>query len=311
MSSATVTRRETTDHVTPALVAVTGASGRLGAAIVRTLAADGLAVRALDIVPGVHPPAVESGYLDLTDPLSIERALVGVDILIHVAGLHGAHLVAGVPRGEIWNVNVDGTWRLLRAARGMRRVIFASSMSVYGPGSGSGHARVLDEEVAVAPEDVYDLSKVLGERMLHHLHDEGVEAVALRLGRFYYGNWYDYHLRKLATGLDLQDATAAFLRCVRARSLPRRVYCVASDLELSYDQRTRLGTELPTVLEEVLPGLVDRLRRLGYPVPERYGKSAATDALRRDTGWRPARSLSWWFEELERYEMEREVTPCS
>jgi nucleoside-diphosphate-sugar epimerase len=299
-----------TGTITPALVAVTGASGRLGAAIVRALAADGIAVRALDIVPGVHPPAVESGYLDVTDPASVERALVGVDVLIHVAGLHGAHLVAGVPRREIWHVNVDGTWLLLRAARGMRRVIFASSMSVYGPGSGSGHARVLDEEVAVAPEDVYDLSKVLGERMLHHLHDEGVEAVALRLGRFYYGKRYDYHLRKLATGLDLQDATSAFLSCVRAPALPNRAYCVASDLELSYDQRTRLGTELPVVLEEALPGLVDRLHRLGYPVPERYGKSAATDALRRDTGWRPARSLSWWSDELARAEREMEVAPC-
>lgn len=296
---------------TPALVAVTGASGRLGAAIVRALAADGIAVRALDIVPGVHPPAVESGYLDVTDPANVERALVGVDVLIHVAGLHGAHLVAGVPRSEIWHVNVDGTWQLLRAARHMRRVIFASSMSVYGPGSGSGYARVLDEDVAVVPEDVYDLSKVLGERMLHHLHDEGVEAVALRLGRFYYGSRYDYHLRKLATGLDLQDATSAFLRCVRAPSLPHRAYCVASDLELSYDQRTRLGTELPVVLEEALPGLVDRLRRLGYPVPERYGKSATTEALRRDTGWRPARSLSWWSDELARAEREMEVAPCS
>jgi UDP-glucose 4-epimerase len=299
-----------TTTVTPALVAVTGASGRLGAAIVRTLAADGIAVRALDIVPGVHPPAVETGYLDVIDKSSIERALVGVDVLIHVAGLHGAHLVAGVPRSAIWHVNVDGTWRLLRAARRMRRVIFASSMSVYGPGSGSGHARVLDEEVAVAPEDVYDLTKVLGERMLHHLYDEGVEAVALRLGRFYYGSRYDYHLRKLATGLDLQDATSAFLRCVRAPSLPRRVYCVASDLEMSYDQRTRLGIELPAVLEELLPGMVDRLQRFGYPVPVRYGKSAATDALRRDTGWRPVRSLSWWSNELAQAELEREVAPC-
>lgn len=282
----------------PGLVAVTGASGRLGAAIVSALAADGLAVRALDIVPGVHPPEVGARYLDVTDPASVERALDGVDVLIHVAGLHGAHLAAGVRRSEIWHINVDGTWWLLRAGRKLRRVVFASSMSVYGPGSGSGYARVLDEDVAVEPEDVYDLTKVMGERMLDHLREEGTETVALRLGRFYYGSRYDYHLRKLATGLDLRDATSAFVRCVRAPSLPRRAYCVASDLDLSYEQRARLGTELPAVTEEVLPGLLDALRRRGWPVPQRYGKSAATNALREDLGWRPERDLSWWYGQL-------------
>jgi nucleoside-diphosphate-sugar epimerase len=304
--STTTVEETASDRDTPTLVAVTGASGRLGAAIVRTLAADGLAVRALDIVPGVHPPTVEAGFLDVTNSESIDRALDGVDVLLHVAGLHGAHLAAGTRRSEIWHVNVDGTWRLLRAARRLRRVVFASSMSVYGPGSGSGHARVLDEDVTVGPEDVYDITKVLGERMLNDLNEEGTEAVALRLGRFYYGNRYDYHLRKLATGLDLQDATSAFLHCVRAPSLPRRAYCVASDLEMSYEQRARLGTDLSAVVEEVLPGLLDTLHRLGYPVPERYGKSVATNALRQDLGWRPERDLSWWFDQLT-----REVTQCA
>jgi nucleoside-diphosphate-sugar epimerase len=281
------------------IVAVTGAAGRLGSAIVRRLAGQGLRVRALDVIEGVYPVEVESRFLDLTDQRSLRSALEDVDVLAHVAGLHGAHLVAGVPRREVWRVNVDGTWRLLRAARHVRRVVFASSTSVYGPGTRRGPARVLDEDTPLAPADVYDLTKVLGERMLDHVRRAGQETVALRLGRFYYGSRWDYHLRKLSTGLDLYDAVSAFVRCALTDASLRPAYCVVSDLELAAEQRARLGTELPAVLEEALPGFAGKLHRLGFPVPARFGKSATAAALRADTGWRPVRDLRWWSGELD------------
>jgi hypothetical protein len=123
--------------------------------------------------------------------------------------------------------------------------------------------------------------------------------VALRLGRFYYGSRGDYHLRKLSTGLDLRDAVAAFVQCVRADALPHSVYCVVSDLELTQIQRERLGTDLHGVMEEVLPGLVARLERMNVPLPKRFGKSVSAATLRADTGWRPERNLAWWARELE------------
>jgi len=282
------------------LVAVTGASGRLGTAIVARLAAEGMRVRALDMVEGVQPVGTEYRFIDLTDESSVAPALDGIDVLVHLAGLHGAHLAAGVPRRDLWRVNVEGTWRLLRMARHVQRIVFASSMSVYGPGTGSGPARVLDEDTPVAPEDVYDMSKMLGERALDHLRADGREAVALRLGRFYYGSRSDYHLRKLSTGLDVHDAATAFAAVIRASGTLRPAYCVVSDLDLTYDQRLRLGTDLRRVLDGALPGFADKAESCGYRIPERYGKAAVTAVLRADTGWAPEHDLSWWSAVLDK-----------
>jgi len=284
------------------VVAVTGSSGRLGTAIVQRLAQDGVPVRALDVVEGISPPGVDFWPVDVQDERSLAVALDGVDVLVHVAGLHGAHLVAGMPRQAFWKVNVDGTWRVLRQAVRCRtrRVVFASSTSVYGPGSKSGEARVLDESTSFAPDDVYDITKILGERMLLHLRERyDVETVALRLGRFFYGNRSDYHLRKLSTGLDLYDAATAFSACVHASSFPRAAYCVASDSGLSTTQRKRLGTDLPGVVAEVLPELPAKLAFFGYPTPARFGKSSSTAALRADLGWAPVRDLLWWCQHLD------------
>lgn len=285
------------------VVAVTGASGRLGAAVVQRLAREGNSVRALDWVDGIQPRGVDFYRADVRDERTVAAALDGVDVLVHIAGLHGAHLVAGTPREDVWKVNVDGTWRLYRQAvrSGVRRCVFASSTSVYGPGSISGEARLLDETTPLAPEDIYDQTKVLGERMLKHLSVRyDIETVALRLGRFYYGSRSDYHLRKLSTGLDLHDAAAAFARCVNAAELPHDTYCVASDLvDLSTEQRKSLGTRLPDVVAEVLPGLTTTLEFFGFTLPRRFGKATTTTLLRDDLGWAPARDIRWWAEQLD------------
>lgn len=283
-------------------MAVTGASGRLGTAVVLHLVQAGLTVRALDVVEGIVPPGVDFRQADMSDDRSLAAALDGVDVLVHAAGLHGAHLVRGAPRQEFWRVNVEGTWRVLRHARrsGTRRVVFASSTSVYGPGSSAGEARLLDEDTPLAPDDVYDLTKIMGERMVQELRERhGVEAVALRLGRFFYGSRSDYHLRKLSTGLDLYDAATAFTTCVRAATLPRPVYCVASDSGLADVGRRRLGTDLAGVVAEVLPELPAKLEYFGYPMPTRLGKSSSTAALRADLGWAPVRDLAWWCQQLD------------
>ena len=279
-------------------VAVVGGSGRLGSRLVRFLVKAGHQVVVLDTTP---PQPLNGLRFVGCDLLERDRfpyaALRGCTAVVHLAALHGAHLVSGADRRRFWAVNVDGTHRALDAARraGVGRFVLASTTSVYGPGSPAGQpARVLDEETPLAPEDIYDLTKIAAERLLREAARDGMTGVALRLGRFFFPSVADYHLRKLSTGLDVRDACQAVALALLAPPGRRAAaYCVASDLPLEREQRRRLGLDAAQVLDEVLPTFAGLARRRGVAIPSRVGKSVSTAAIRRALGYAPERSLAW------------------
>jgi nucleoside-diphosphate-sugar epimerase len=177
---------------------------------------------------------------------------------------------------------------------GVTRVILASSTSVYGNGSKAGKlARVLEESTDPNPDDVYDLTKLAAERILEYANAQGLDGIALRFGRFFFPSHANYHLRKLSTGLDVRDGCQAIVRAIFAPELPRRAYCVASDLPLTREQRERLGLDVSAVLEEVLPQFLEGARQRGVTIPQRVGKSVCSDAARADLGYFPERTLKW------------------
>jgi nucleoside-diphosphate-sugar epimerase len=113
------------------LFLVTGGAGFLGINLCRHLLRHGHAVRSMDIAAFNYPEyaSVDVMPADIRDPDAVERAMSGVDIVIHCA--------AALPRStesDIYSTDVQGT-RLLLESAGRHRVsrfIFISSTSVYG-----------------------------------------------------------------------------------------------------------------------------------------------------------------------------------
>lgn len=277
-------------------VTIVGGSGRLGSRLVRHLVAGGCAVHVLDTRPPEPLPGVQFTGCDLADRTPLpDRALRDGDGLVHLAAVHGAHLSAGLPRREFWKVNVNGSQKVIdaAAAAGLRRVVLASSTSVYGPGTPAGSAaRVLEEGTPVRPDDVYDFSKIAAEHLLADGVAEGV-GVALRLGRFFFPSQADYQLRKLSTGLDVRDACQAIVLALTADRIQRLRYCIASDLDLPSADRERLGLAAREVLDEVLPGFGRLAAARGIDVPDRVGKSVSSAKARAELGYVPERALDW------------------
>ncbi|MGA1812698.1 NAD-dependent epimerase/dehydratase family protein [Frondihabitans sp. 4ASC-45] len=111
---------------------VTGASGLLGRAVAVELLRRGLSVRTFQRRPsGVDGAEGHTG--SITDPAAVERALVGVDSVVHLAAKVS---LAGDP-SEFEAVNVGGTKLLLAAAAraGVSRFVFVSSPSVAHSGT--------------------------------------------------------------------------------------------------------------------------------------------------------------------------------
>ncbi|MEV5533680.1 NAD-dependent epimerase/dehydratase family protein [Streptomyces prunicolor] len=276
-------------------VAITGGSGRLGASLTFYLVSAGIDVRVLDIDPPTHGIPCDFRRVDIGRDLDLRPTLEGCWALVHLAALHGPDLLKGVPRRSFWSVNVDATARALVASAdvGIARFVLASSTSVYGSGSAEGMAaRVLDESTPVAPENIYDVSKLAAERLAQNARTDQLATVALRFGRFFFPSQSDYHLRKLSTGLDVFDACQAVMASLTQSLNHRSLYCVASDLPLDRASRERMGTDLEGVLESEVPGFVARIRKRGWSLPPRVGKSVDSSLIRRDLGFRPVRTLA-------------------
>jgi UDP-glucose 4-epimerase len=124
-------------------VLVTGGAGFIGSHLVERLLAEGRAVRVLDnfaegreanlAFASKHGDRLEVVRGDVRDLATVERAVQDVDVVFHQAAMRSVPRSVVDPLGANDN-NVTGTLHVLEAARraGVRRVVYASSSSVYG-----------------------------------------------------------------------------------------------------------------------------------------------------------------------------------
>lgn len=158
---------------------VTGASGFVGAVLVRELLSRGEEVRAVDLHrgPALSDLDVAWSFGDVLDPASLDSAFAGADLIYHLAAMIS---ISGDPTGQVWRVNVDGVRHAAEAARraGARRFVHCSSVHAYDLEAG----RELDEagRRAVAPHlPAYDRSKAAGEAALRGVIEAGLDAVVV------------------------------------------------------------------------------------------------------------------------------------
>lgn len=159
---------------------VTGATGFIGASIVRELLKDGHTVTAL-VRPGSSianlediPVSIVRG--DLHDQYQLARAMADCERVFHVAADY--RLWCPDPRA-MYHANVDGTRTLLEAAldAGVDRVVYTSSVGTLGnPGDG----RPGTETTPVSFSDMvghYKKSKFLAEQEAEKFIDKGLSLI--------------------------------------------------------------------------------------------------------------------------------------
>ena len=216
-------------------VAVTGATGYVGRALVERLRAAGVAVRAIVRNPqAALPEGVERAVADLTRPTGLDALLRGADVVVHCAAEQRSS-----SRARHRLVNVAGTRAVTEAAAlaGVRRLVHLSSVAVY-PRRDGGPAVTPDEPLEAFPElrDAYAWSKIGAERWVAFARRAGLDAVTLRLG-IVYGRERDFVARVwrrlvgpivLVAGsqhallplVPVDDVTEAIWRVVDARRVP-------------------------------------------------------------------------------------------
>ncbi|MFI6270108.1 NAD-dependent epimerase/dehydratase family protein [Micromonospora zamorensis] len=167
-----------TDPALPRRVVVTGATGKLGRAVVVHLRTVGVDVLAVDRAGGRDPRDIDGEFLqvDLTDYGQVVEAFTGgadehaggVDAVVHLAAVPAPGLMSNA---TTFANNSAATYNVFAAARaaGIRRVVWASSETVLGlPFDTPPPYAPVDEEYAPRPESTYSLNKALEEEMARH-----------------------------------------------------------------------------------------------------------------------------------------------
>lgn len=156
-------------------VLVTGGSGFIGSRLVSELIAKGRQVSILDkVLSSRYPELCQVG--DIRDPKAVAAALVGIDLVYHLAAEHRDDVS---PISLYYEVNVDGTRNLAEAcsASGVTRMVFTSSVAVYGLNAAS-----TSEGSPTNPFNDYGKSKLQGEGVLTRWAEEN-PAVSLTIIR--------------------------------------------------------------------------------------------------------------------------------
>ncbi|KAG5764964.1 hypothetical protein H9Q72_006963 [Fusarium xylarioides] len=190
-------------------VIVTGGSGVAGHWVIQQLLRYGHSILNIDL-HSLKNNAVHTIKCDITDAgqvfsafsshFKLEEPLAArppspPDAVIHFAGCPRPLLA---PDSEIFRSNVLGFHNVIEAAckLGVRKIILASSVTVYGVSYAQGPrdypAFPIDEQLDVAPSDPYALSKLVGETVARSYSQRfNADIYCLRIGRVVQPHEYD------------------------------------------------------------------------------------------------------------------------
>lgn len=305
-------------------ILLTGAGGQIGHDLIGALTGSGHEVVSTDLAPRppshAHAQGSKWKRLDVTDAAATEAMFLDVkpDMVFHLAAILSA-------RGEkdpklAYDVNQTGTWNVLEACRiaKVQRLIFTSSIAVFGPPPSGPLPDPTPDDVALHPTTMYGVTKVAGELLCayysqkHGVDCRGVRFPGLISAAMPGGGSSDYALFMYVDGVR-KGGYEAFARADTRIPLMYMPDGVRALLELAMVDRERLTRSIYNIAafspraDEIARSVQRALPDAKFtysPDPKRQGildswpKALDDSAARRDWDWKPRFDLDAMTDDL-------------
>lgn len=282
-------------------VLVTGSSGHLGEALVRTLQRSSHEVVGLDMTASPFTSNVGS----IADRSCVRRCMQGVDAVLHTATLHKPHVVTH-SRQDFVDTTITGTLNLLEeaASAGVASFVFTSTTSAFGgaltPPPGAPAAWVT-EDIRPVPRNIYGVTKTAAEDLCELFHrTHRLACLILRTSRFFpeeddspaTRQAYDDGNVKvnefLYRRVDLEDVVDAHLLAVeKAPLIGFGRYIISATTPFHPDDLLDLRVNAPQVVRRRVPDYEEEYARRGWKMFPSIERVYVNERARRELCWHP------------------------
>lgn len=293
-------------------ILVTGSSGHLGEAVVRTLRDANREVIGLDIVPSEFTDEVGS----IVDRNFVRRCMKDVNTVLHTATLHKPHVITH-SRQSFVDTNITGTLNLLEEAvlAGVRSFVFTSTTSAFGsaltPPAGSPAAWVT-EDVTPVPRNIYGVTKTAAEDFCELFHRKlRLNCLILRTSRFFPEEddrketreaYDDANVKAnefLYRRVDLEDVVSAHLLAIeKAPVIGFGRYIVSATTPFTRDDLPELRSNAPAVVRRRIPEYEAEYARRGWRMFPGIDRVYVNERARNDLGWKPRYDFRYVLDKL-------------
>jgi nucleoside-diphosphate-sugar epimerase len=293
-------------------ILVTGSSGHLGEALVRTLRNQNREVLGADIVPSEFTSEVGS----IVDQDFVKRCMEGVGVVIHTATLHKPH-VATHSRQSFVDTNITGTLSLLEEAvvAGVGSFVFTSTTSAFGsaltPPAGAPAAWIT-EDVKPVPRNIYGVTKTAAEDLCELFHRKvGLACLILRTSRFFPEDDDSVETRQtyddgnvkanefLYRRVDIDDVVSAHLLAVeKARAIGFGRYIISATTPFTPEDLAELRANAPVVVRRRVPQYEAEYERRGWKMFPGIDRVYVNERARAELGWRPRYDFRYVLDRL-------------
>ena len=282
-------------------ILVTGSSGHLGEALIRTLRASNEDVVGCDLLPSPFTDYLGS----ITDSDFVNACLRGVNIVYHTATLHKPH-VATHTRQQFVDTNITGTLNLLEESRlaGVNAFVFTSTTSLFGDAMQPGNRQQavwVTEELTPVLKNIYGVTKQAAEDLCQLFHsNQNMNCIILRTSRFFPEEDDQREVRDAFSDANIKANEYLFRRAAiddivsahlcaaeKAAEIGFGRYIISATTPFTAEDLPHLMSDPAGIVARYYPAFQEVYERQGWRMFDQIGRVYVNAKARKELGWAP------------------------